>query len=124
MASCSKSRIPFQHIGRRRREPPISSPPELRRLAVAIMLGAFMVALDMTMVNVAPAHHWAAISTTSVTTIQWVSTGYLLAMAIVIPITGWAVERFRRAPTAGVTSLDAVHRRVGVVRARVVGRQA
>jgi EmrB/QacA subfamily drug resistance transporter len=30
----------------------------------------------------------------SVTTIQWVSTGYLLALAMVIPVTGWAVDRF------------------------------
>ena len=30
----------------------------------------------------------------SVTTIQWVATGYLLALAIVIPVTGWAVDRF------------------------------
>ena len=27
-------------------------------------------------------------------TIQWVSTGYLLALATVIPLTGWAAERF------------------------------
>jgi EmrB/QacA subfamily drug resistance transporter len=68
-------------------------PADLRRLAVAIMLGAFMVALDMTMVNVALhtlQHHFHA----SVTTIQWVSTGYLLAIAMVIPVSGWAVERF------------------------------
>jgi EmrB/QacA subfamily drug resistance transporter len=68
-------------------------PTDLRRLAIAIMLGAFMVALDMTMVNVALhtlQHEFGA----SVTTIQWVSTGYLLALAMVIPITGWAVERF------------------------------
>ena len=30
----------------------------------------------------------------SVTTIQWVATGYLLALAVVIPVTGWAVDRF------------------------------
>ena len=30
----------------------------------------------------------------SVTTIQWVATGYLLALSIVIPVTGWAVDRF------------------------------
>src|SRR5205085_3072937 len=27
-------------------------------------------------------------------TIQWVSTGYLLSLATVIPLTGWAAERF------------------------------
>src|SRR5438045_2109842 len=68
-------------------------PPELHRLALAIMPGAFMVALDMTMVNVA-LHTLARDFTTSVTTIQWVVTGYLLALAMVIPLTGWAIERF------------------------------
>jgi EmrB/QacA subfamily drug resistance transporter len=29
-----------------------------------------------------------------VTTIQWVSTGYLLALAMAIPVSGWAIERF------------------------------
>jgi EmrB/QacA subfamily drug resistance transporter len=30
----------------------------------------------------------------SIATIQWVTTGYLLALAMVIPVTGWAVDRF------------------------------
>ncbi len=30
----------------------------------------------------------------SVTTIQWVATGYLLALALVTPVTGWAVDRY------------------------------
>jgi EmrB/QacA subfamily drug resistance transporter len=77
--------------------------PTLRRLAAAIMLGAFMVALDMTMVNVA-LHTLANDFSTSVTTIQWVSTGYLLALAMVIPMTGWAIERFG-ARTSWVASL-------------------
>jgi EmrB/QacA subfamily drug resistance transporter len=72
-------------------------PPDLLRLALTLMLGAVMVALDMTMVNV-------ALDTlvrdfhTSVATIQWVSTGFLLALATVIPLTGWAVERFGARP--------------------------
>jgi EmrB/QacA subfamily drug resistance transporter len=68
-------------------------PRDLVRLALTLMLGAVMVALDMTMVNVALdtlAHDFHA----SVATIQWVSTGFLLAIATVIPLTGWAVERF------------------------------
>jgi EmrB/QacA subfamily drug resistance transporter len=72
-------------------------PPELVRLALTLMLGAVMVALDMTMVNV-------ALDTlvrdfhTSIATIQWVSTGFLLALAMVIPLTGWAIERFGAKP--------------------------
>jgi EmrB/QacA subfamily drug resistance transporter len=72
-------------------------PRDLIRLALTLMLGAIMVTLDMTMVNV-------ALDTlvrefhTSVATIQWVSTGFLLALATVIPITGWAIERFGARP--------------------------
>jgi EmrB/QacA subfamily drug resistance transporter len=77
--------------------------PELRRLAMAIMLGAFMVALDMTMVNVA-LHTLAHDLHATVATIQWASTGYLLALAMVIPMTGWAIERFG-ARTSWVMSL-------------------
>ncbi|HXW34789.1 MAG TPA: DHA2 family efflux MFS transporter permease subunit, partial [Acidimicrobiales bacterium] len=67
--------------------------PALRRLAVVVVLGSIMSILDATIVAV-------AINTlgrefhTSVDTIQWVSTGYLLALSAVIPLTGWAVDRF------------------------------
>jgi len=67
--------------------------PVLRRLSIVVILGAVMSILDTTIVNV-------AIDTlskdfhTSLSTIQWVITGYLLALAIVIPISGWTVERF------------------------------
>jgi EmrB/QacA subfamily drug resistance transporter len=67
--------------------------PALRRLAGTVILGAIMVILDTTIVAV-------AIDTlgrdfhTSLSTISWVTTGYLLALAVVIPLTGWAVERF------------------------------
>jgi len=67
--------------------------PVLRRLSMVVILGAVMSILDTTIVNV-------AIETlsrdfhTSLSTIQWVITGYLLALAIVIPMSGWMVERF------------------------------
>ena len=67
--------------------------PQLKRLAVVVVLGTIMSILDTTIVNV-------AIDTLSrdfrapLSTVQWVSTGYLLALATVIPLTGWAVERF------------------------------
>ena len=67
--------------------------PELISLSLVVILGAIMSILDTTIVNV-------AIDTLSkdfhspLSTIQWVSTGYLLALSIVIPLSGWAVERF------------------------------
>ena len=62
-------------------------------ISSVVILGAVMSILDTTIVNV-------AIDTlgrdlhASLGTIQWVSTGYMLALATVIPLTGWAAERF------------------------------
>jgi EmrB/QacA subfamily drug resistance transporter len=72
-------------------------PPELVKLALTVMLGAIMVALDATMVNVA-LNTLVREFHSSVATIQWVSTGYLLALAMVIPFSGWAVEHFGAKP--------------------------
>src|SRR6266571_3603496 len=49
--------------------------------------------LDLTIVNVAIPAVGAAFRA-PVDTIQWVMTGYMLAFATVIPLTGWAAERF------------------------------
>src|SRR5437016_14659034 len=49
--------------------------------------------LDTTIVNVALATLRRDLHTT-VAEIQWVVTGYLLALAAVIPVTGWAARRF------------------------------
>src|SRR6185436_20144026 len=62
-------------------------------LAVVVVAGAIMSILDTTIVNV-------AIETLSVDlkspigSVQWVVTGYMLALAAVIPVTGWAARRF------------------------------
>src|SRR3989442_9620616 len=66
---------------------------EILVIGAVIVLGAILSILDATIVNV-------AIPTlgrdfhTSISTIQWVLTGYMLAFACVIPLTGWATERF------------------------------
>ena len=67
--------------------------PELRRTSGVVVLGSIMSILDTTIVAVALATLGQDFHV-SVTTIQWVSTGYLLALSIVIPVTGWAVDRF------------------------------
>ncbi|MFG1921349.1 DHA2 family efflux MFS transporter permease subunit [Cryptosporangium sp. NPDC048952] len=67
--------------------------PDLLKLAGVIMLGAIMMQLDVTMTNIATNTLLADFDTT-LSTIQWISTGPLLAMASVIPIAGWALERF------------------------------
>ncbi|MGH3317041.1 MAG: MDR family MFS transporter [Nocardioidaceae bacterium] len=65
---------------------------------LVIVAGLIMVVLDTTIVNVAldslSSELDAPLSTT-----QWVVTGYLIAVALVIPITGWAMDRFGSKPT-------------------------
>jgi EmrB/QacA subfamily drug resistance transporter len=74
-----------------------ATPPRLDRavikLAAVVVLGVIMSILDTTIVNVA-LDSLARDFHASLTTIQWVSTGYLLALATVIPLTGWAADRF------------------------------
>jgi EmrB/QacA subfamily drug resistance transporter len=62
-------------------------------VAAVVLLGAIMSILDTTVVNVA-IDHLALAFHSSLTTIQWVVTGYTLALAAVIPVTGWAADRF------------------------------
>ncbi len=61
------------------------------------MLGAVMSILDTTIVNVALATLSSDLHST-LTQIQWVITGYMLALAAVIPVTGWASRRFGAKP--------------------------
>ena len=62
-------------------------------VAAVVVLGVIMSILDTTIVNVA-LETLARELHSSLTTIQWVSAGYLLALAMVIPLTGWLSERF------------------------------
>ena len=62
-------------------------------VAAVVVLGAIMSILDVTVVNVA-INTLAKDFNTSLPTIQWVVTGYTLALATVIPLTGWGAERF------------------------------
>jgi EmrB/QacA subfamily drug resistance transporter len=62
-------------------------------VASVVLLGAIMSILDTTVINVA-IDRLAIDFDASLTTIQWVVTGYTLALAAVIPLTGWAADRF------------------------------
>src|SRR3954469_1959746 len=62
-------------------------------IASVVVLGAIMSILDTTVVNVA-INTLARDFHTSLTTIQWIATGYTLALATVIPLSGWAADRF------------------------------
>jgi EmrB/QacA subfamily drug resistance transporter len=71
--------------------------PSLVRIIAVVMLGALMIQLDMTMTTIATRTLVAGFGS-SLNTIQWVTTGYLLAMASTIPLAGWAMERFGARP--------------------------
>jgi len=67
--------------------------PKVIKAAVVLIVGALAVVFDTTIISV-------ALRTLSVqlrvpiSTIQWVSTGYLLALGVAIPLAGWAQARF------------------------------
>jgi EmrB/QacA subfamily drug resistance transporter len=67
--------------------------PEIRRVAIVVVVGAIMSILDTTIVNVA-LESLSRDLDAPLSTIQWVATGYLLSLATVIPLTGWAAETF------------------------------
>jgi EmrB/QacA subfamily drug resistance transporter len=62
-------------------------------VAAVVTIGTVMSILDTTIVNVALDTLSRQLHA-SLNTIQWVSTGYMLALATVIPLTGWMTERF------------------------------
>src|SRR4051812_30258269 len=61
--------------------------------AAVVVCGAVMTILDSTIVNVAIERLGREFDA-RLSTIQWVSSAYLLAIAAVIPLAGWAVDRF------------------------------
>src|SRR5215208_2583367 len=66
---------------------------KLLAIASVVVLGAIMSILDTTVVNVA-IQSLSRDFDSPLSTIQWVATGYTLALATVIPLTGWAADRF------------------------------
>jgi MFS family permease len=67
--------------------------PALRRLVAVILLGGMLGILNSTMVAAGVdvlAHTFHA----SLSAVGWVSSGFLLAVTVTIPVTGWAVTRY------------------------------
>jgi EmrB/QacA subfamily drug resistance transporter len=60
---------------------------------IAIVLGTFMVILDNTVVNVA-LPTLGRVLDTDLSLLQWVISGYMLAQAAVIPLSGWLSDRY------------------------------
>jgi DHA2 family multidrug resistance protein len=64
-------------------------------IAISVMLGTFMEVLDTTVVNVSLQHIAGSLSVTPEEA-TWVLTSYLVANAIVLPLTGWLGNYFGR----------------------------
>src|SRR3954454_21992448 len=67
--------------------------PALLRMGAVLTLGAILAGLDATIVNVGI----DAITRDlhgRLSVVQWVSTGYLLAISMVMPLSGWMTDRF------------------------------
>ena len=68
------------------------------KIAGVVVLGSIMAILDITVVNVALPHFQTDLATGDTplpySTVAWTVTAYTLALATVIPLTGWAADRF------------------------------
>ena len=67
--------------------------PMMLKVSIILVFGSLAPLLDSTMVNVAIKTIAGEFNST-VSVIQWVITGYVLAMAIAVPVSGWAINRF------------------------------
>jgi EmrB/QacA subfamily drug resistance transporter len=68
-------------------------PSQVHGVLLALIVGGVAAILDSTMVTLA-LHTFVTKLHSSDGSIQWVTTGYLLALAVAIPVTGWAESRW------------------------------
>ena len=66
--------------------------PHLWKITSVAVLGAFLAQMDATVVNVSLTSLAGELHG-SLATIQWVTSGYLLALALTLPLNGWLVDR-------------------------------
>src|ERR1700688_3900659 len=66
--------------------------PLVWKITTVAVLGSFLSQLDATVVNVSLSS-LAVDLHSSLTAIQWATSGYLLALALMLPLNGWLVER-------------------------------
>lgn len=86
-----------------REEAPEPIPPGLWKMGGVLALGPVLALLDSTIVNVGIDSVGRDLHG-SIAAVQWVATGYLLAVSLTMPLSGWAAGRFggRRAWLASV----------------------
>ncbi len=76
-----------------------TEPAALNRplITASVMAATIMQALDSTIANVALPRMQGTLSATQ-DQMAWVLTSYIVATAIMIPLTGWLAQRFGRKP--------------------------
>ncbi|MDQ7094681.1 MDR family MFS transporter [Desulfosporosinus sp. PR] len=62
-------------------------------ISLILVLGAFPSMLDATIVNIA-VNDLAKLFSTTFAVMQWVVTGYTLALGIAVPFSGWLIQKF------------------------------
>jgi EmrB/QacA subfamily drug resistance transporter len=67
-------------------------PASIWKIGTVAILGSFLSQLDATVVNVSLPTLAVELHST-LSTIQWVTSGYLLALALMLPMNGWLVDR-------------------------------
>ncbi|WP_233840154.1 DHA2 family efflux MFS transporter permease subunit [Dyella sp. 2HG41-7] len=67
--------------------------PSIWKITAVVVLGSFLAQLDATVANVSLSSLAIELHT-GLSTIQWVTSGYLLALTLALPMSGWLVDRF------------------------------
>ncbi|MBE1160920.1 DHA2 family efflux MFS transporter permease subunit [Dyella acidiphila] len=66
--------------------------PSIWKITAVAILGSFLAQLDATVANVSLSSLATELHT-GLSTIQWVTSGYLLALTLALPLSGWLVDR-------------------------------
>jgi EmrB/QacA subfamily drug resistance transporter len=66
--------------------------PDIWKITAVAVLGSFLAQLDATVANVSLSSLASELHT-GLSTIQWVTSGYLLALTLSLPMSGWLVDR-------------------------------
>src|SRR5690349_14484987 len=92
-------------------------------ITATVMAAALMAMIDISIVNVALSDIRASFGT-PIDQIGWVSTGYMMANIVVIPMTGWLQRRFgfRRYFTASILIFTAASILCGLAWSLQIGR--
>ena len=104
-------------------EKPIGLIQLVWKILSVVVLGSFLSQLDATVVNVSLSSLAVELHS-SLSSIQWVTSGYLLALTLVLPLNGWLVDRSRGQDPLFMVFLNILHAFLGDVRIRLVGELA